>query len=80
MNKFQIKNAASSYIEDITVVFLYGDGHNWEVDTKLHWKYFRDNSCRSIAIGRQNDCRHCPSSPRNAQFDQVEGNEPDFAK
>jgi hypothetical protein len=32
--------------EDIPVIYLHGDGHNWDVDTKfshqLHWKHFRD--------------------------------------
>ncbi|KAG7366348.1 hypothetical protein IV203_029018 [Nitzschia inconspicua] len=32
--------------QDLPVVYLHGDGHNWDVDTKLshqlHWKHFRD--------------------------------------
>ena len=32
--------------QDLPVVYLHGDGHDWDVDTKLshqlHWKHFRD--------------------------------------
>jgi hypothetical protein len=32
--------------QDLPVVYLHGDGHNWDVDLKLshqlHWKHFRD--------------------------------------
>jgi len=32
--------------QNLPVVYLHGDGHNWDVDTKLshqlHWKHFRD--------------------------------------
>jgi len=30
----------------LPVLYLHGDGHNWDIDTKLshqlHWKHFRD--------------------------------------
>jgi hypothetical protein len=32
--------------QKLPVVYLHGDGHNWDVDTKfshqLHWQHFRD--------------------------------------
>ena len=32
--------------ENVPVLYLHGDGHNWDIDTKLshqlHWKHFRD--------------------------------------
>jgi hypothetical protein len=35
-----------TYRQDLPVVYLHGDGHDWDVDTKLshqlHWKHFRD--------------------------------------
>ena len=35
-----------SHRKNLPVVYLHGDGHDWDVDTKLshqlHWKHFRD--------------------------------------